>query len=148
LILSKAGKGRNLSALGDLLTTVGKLFKVKVVPAMGVGFGSRTLPTIFSGRVIKVKGSVSKINALVTEYMKVLAQVRARWPIGLGNYLLGKIETSMQKTGILEVDKVYGRKGNFVFVNGRAVGLSSNPQGLAKLAVRISIHQGSDCTHK
>merc|ERR1711959_440059 len=46
--LSKAGKGRNLSALGDLLTTVGKLFKVKVVPAMGVGFGSRTLPTIFS----------------------------------------------------------------------------------------------------
>jgi hypothetical protein len=138
--LSKAGKGRSLSALGDLLTTVGKLFKVKVVPAMGVGFGSRTLPTIFSGRVVKVKGSVSKINALVTEYMKVLAQVRARWPIGLGNYLLGKIETSMQKTGILEVDKVDGRKGNFVFVNGRAVGLSSNPQGLAKLAVRISTY--------
>merc|ERR1711881_630529 len=67
---------------------------------------------------IKVEGSVSKINGLVTEYMKVLSQVRNRFPVGLGNYLMAKLETSMQGTGALEVDKVQDRAGNYVFING------------------------------
>merc|ERR1712146_529952 len=100
--LSKGGKGRNLSSVGDLLTTVGALSKVKVKKAKGLGYGASKLPMIFSGKVIKVKKSVSKINGLVAEYMSVLKQVRERYPMGLGNYLMAKLETSMQGTGALE----------------------------------------------
>merc|ERR1712036_173523 len=104
--LAKGGKNRNLSSVGDLLTTVGALSKVKVKATKGLGFGAKKIPSIFSGKKIKVKGSVSKINGLVTEYMKVLSQVCNRFPVGLGNYLMAKLETSMQGTGALEVDKV------------------------------------------
>merc|ERR1719409_1378888 len=100
--LAKGGKNRNLSSVGDLLTTVGALSKVKVKATKGLGFGAKKIPSIFSGKKIKVKGSVSKINGLVTEYMKVLSQVRNRFPVGLGNYLMAKLETSMQGTGALE----------------------------------------------
>merc|ERR1712036_178113 len=111
--LAKGGKNRNLSSVGDLLTTVGALSKVKVKATKGLGFGAKKIPSIFSGKKIKVKGSVSKINGLVTEYMKVLSQVRNRFPVGLGNYLMAKLETSMQGTGALEVDKVQDRAGNY-----------------------------------
>merc|ERR1712139_360708 len=109
--LAKGGKNRNLSSVGDLS-------KVKVKATKGLGFGAKKIPSIFSGKKIKVKGSVSKINGLVTEYMKVLSQVRNRFPVGLGNYLMAKLETSMQGTGALEVDKVQDRAGNYVFING------------------------------
>jgi len=135
--LSKGGKGRNLSSVGDLLTTVGALSKVKVKKASGLGYGASKLPMIFSGKVIKVKKSVTKINGLVAEYMSVLKQVRERFPIGLGNYLMAKLETSMQGTGALEVDKIADRSGNYVFVNGHAVGLSSKLSDFATLAVHM-----------
>merc|ERR1711975_148968 len=114
--MAKGGKGRNLSSVGDLLATVGALSKVKVKKASGLGYGASKLPMIFSGKVIKVKKSVSKINGLVAEYMSVLKQVRERFPIGLGNYLMAKLETSMQGTGALEVDKIAEKSGNYVFV--------------------------------
>merc|ERR1711966_361294 len=57
------------------------LSKVKVKATKGLGFGAKKIPSIFSGKKIKVKGSVSKINGLVTEYMKVLSQVRNRFPV-------------------------------------------------------------------
>merc|ERR1712070_1125024 len=41
------GKGRNLSSLGDVLSTVASLADVKEVAAEGVGMGSKTLPAIF-----------------------------------------------------------------------------------------------------
>merc|ERR1712159_936300 len=69
--LAKGGKNRNLSSVGDLLTTVGALSKIKVKATKGLGFGAKKIPLIFSGKKIAVKGSVSKINGLVTEYMKV-----------------------------------------------------------------------------
>merc|ERR1711862_868818 len=94
------------SSVGDLLTTVGALSKVKVKKASGLGYGASKFPQIFSGRVIKVKKAVAKINNLVSEYMSVLKQVRERYPMGLGNYLMAKLETSMQGTGALEVDKI------------------------------------------
>merc|ERR1712072_269060 len=77
--LAKGGKNRNLSSVGDLLTTIGRLSKVKVKPAKGLGNGSSKLPAVFGGKSIKVKGSVSKINGLV-EYVRVLGQVRNRYP--------------------------------------------------------------------
>merc|ERR1712094_134351 len=111
--LAKGGKNRNLLSVGDLLTTVGALSKIKVKATKGLGFGAKKIPLIFSGKKIAVKGSVSKINGLVTEYMKVLS----------------------------EVDKVQDRAGNYVFVNGHAVGLSSKLHDFATLAVHMAHYE-------
>jgi len=137
------GKGRNLSSVGDLLSTVASLSSVKATKATGEGFGSKTIPLLFSGKVVKIKGAVSKINGLVNEYVKVIAQVRARWPMGLGKYLIAKLEVAMQGTGALEVDKVSGKAGNYVFINGRAVGLSSKLSDFASLAVRMTNYEAT-----
>merc|ERR1711934_588290 len=48
------GEGRALSSIGDLLETVGALGSVKAKPAAGLGMGGDTLPSIFSGKDIKV----------------------------------------------------------------------------------------------
>merc|ERR1719454_2525612 len=77
------GKGRNLSSLGDLLKSIGALKDVKALAAKGVGFGGKTIELPFSGSVVK-----------------------ARWPLGLGKYLIAKLEVAMQGTGALEVDKI------------------------------------------
>merc|ERR1712193_137107 len=76
--------------------------------------GAKKIPLIFSGKKIAVKGSVSKINGLVTEYMKVLSEVRNRFPVGLGNYVLA---------------------------NGHAVGLSSKLHDFATLAVHMAHYE-------
>merc|ERR1711959_404801 len=67
------------------------LSKGKAAP--GEGFGSPTIPLIFSGKNVKIAGAISKINGLVNEYIKTVGQVRARWPMGLGKYLIAKLET-------------------------------------------------------
>jgi hypothetical protein len=130
------GKGRNLASIGDLLQTVA-VEDVKVKPAQGEGFGAAELPLIFSGEEVKVDNSVSKINGLVNEYIKTMGQVKARWPMGLGKYLLSKLEIAMQKTGALEVDKIAEKAGNYVFINAHAVGLSSKLSDFESLAVAM-----------
>merc|ERR1711988_1737159 len=121
------GKGKNLSSLGDLLMTIGALSSVKEPKAEGIGFGTDNIPAIFTGEKILLhdKGAVSKINGLVNEYTQTTNAVRMRWPMGLGKYLLSKLEESMLEKGVLQVDKVEGKSGNFVFINGHAVGLSN-----------------------
>merc|ERR1711975_210211 len=101
------GKGRNLMSIGDLLQTAASLSAVKAKPAAGEGFGSPKIPLIFSGKNVK-------INGVVNEYIKTIGQVRSRWPMGLGKYLVAKLETAMQSTGALEVDKVADKAGNYV----------------------------------
>merc|ERR1719271_2217870 len=91
---------------------------------------------VTAGHKIKESNSVNKINGLVNEYTKVTNAVRARWPMGLGKYLLLKCEQSMLAKGVLQVDKVSNHAGNFVFVNGRAVGLSNKLNDFESLAVR------------
>merc|ERR1719181_975254 len=135
------GKGRNLSSIGDLLTTVGALSAVKAPKAEGLGMGGKILPPVFSGKNIKVKGAVARINDLVNEYATSAAQVRARWPMGLGKYLLDKLQVSMEGKGVLQVDKVSGKAGNFVYVNGRSVGLSNKLSDFATLASRMSVYE-------
>merc|ERR1712093_821920 len=93
------GKGRNLMSIGDLLQTAASLSSVKAKAAPGEGFGSPTIPLIFSGKHVKIAGAISKINGLVNKY------------------LIAKLETAMQSTGALEVDKVADKAGNYVFVN-------------------------------
>merc|ERR1711964_345100 len=109
------GKGRNLSSIGDLLKTVGALGAVRAPKAEGLGMGGSTIPPVFSGKNIKVPKAVAAINGLVNEYTQSTAQVRARWPMGLGKYLLDKLEISMMAKGVLQVDKVQGKPGNFVY---------------------------------
>merc|ERR1712196_600816 len=46
-------------------------------------------------------------------------------PLGLGHYLLGKVQSSMQKNGLLTVGKVAGKSGQHVFINGHQIGLSN-----------------------
>jgi hypothetical protein len=139
------GKGSNLASVGDLLQTVSAVSKVKPVKAEGVSEGSPTLKLIFSNKEVKAlgKGAVSKINGLVNEYITTMAQVRDRWPMGLGKYLLAKLETAMQGTGALEVDKVSDKAGNFVFVNGHSVGLSSKLSDFESLAVRMTNYEAT-----
>merc|ERR1712022_23380 len=122
------GKGRNLSSVGDLLNTVAGLSTVKTKPAEGMGFGGDSLPLIFSGETIKVDNAVSKTNG----------QVKERWPMGLGHYLIAKLEIAMSKAGALEVDKIEGKSGNYVFMNAHSVGLSSKLSDFEGLAVRMA----------
>merc|ERR1711912_65241 len=135
------GKGRGLGSIGDLLKTVGSRVNVKVGKAEVVGAGATKIPMIFSAKHITVKNPVTKINWLVDEYIKLLAEVQQRWPIGLGSYLLSKVEANMQKRGILEADRVAGKAGNFVFVNAHSVGLSSKLSDFEGLAVRMTRYQ-------
>merc|ERR1712072_1459198 len=132
-----AGRGKNLSSLGEVLVTAASLSKVKAPKAEGLGAGSSKIPSIFSSRKVKVARSATAINGIVNEYSGVLAQVRAHWPMGLGKYLLMKLEESMLAKGVLQVDKVSGKAGNFVFVNGRTVGLSNKLNDFEALAVRM-----------
>merc|ERR1712057_85088 len=119
------GKGRALSSIGDLLATVGAQAAVHAPAEEGVGMGGDELPAIFSGKNIKVSNAVGAINGLVNEYTEACQQVRNRWPMGLGKYLLDRLEISMTGKGVLQVDKVEGKSGNFVYINGRSVGLSN-----------------------
>merc|ERR1719478_95649 len=135
------GKGRNLSSLGDLLKSIGALKDVKALAAKGVGFGGKTIELPFSGSVVKADDSVSKVNGLVNEYLGMMTGVKARWPLGLGKYLIAKLEVAMQGTGALEVDKISDKAGNFVFINAHAVGLSSKLSDFETLAVRMTHYE-------
>jgi len=134
------GKGRNLSSIGDLLNTLAT-DSAKPKPASGVGDGAKKIPDLFSGKSISVSSSVTKINGLVNQYVSNLAEVKDRWPMGLGKYLLAKFEVAMQEKGALEVDKIEGKSGNYVFMNGHAVGLSSKLSDFEALAVPMNLFE-------
>merc|ERR1711985_175544 len=135
------GKGQNLSSIGDLLRVVGAMGAVKAPKAMGLGMGGSTIRSVFSGKDIKVGNAVAAVNGLVNEYAMACKGVRARWPLGLGKYLMNRLEVSMLAKGVLQVDKVSGKPGNYVYMNGRSVGLSSKLQDFASLASRMSVYE-------
>merc|ERR1712054_60262 len=136
-----AGKGRGLSSIGDLLQTVAAIGAVKAPKAESPGFGSAKLTEIFSGKTMKVPNAVAKINGLVNEFTTSAKQVRERWPMGLGKYLLDKLEESMMGKGALQVDKVDGKSGNYVFLNGHSVGLSNKLSDFAALAAKMTTYE-------
>merc|ERR1719171_3070020 len=135
------GKGRGLSSIGDLLQTVAAIGAVKAKKAEGLGMGGDKIETIFSGKEIKVSNAVAKINGLVNEFTTSSKQVRERWPMGLGKYLLDKLEVSMSGKGVLQVDKVDGKNGNYVYINGRSVGLSNKLSDFSSLASKMSVYE-------
>merc|ERR1719409_1150611 len=125
------GKGRNLSSIGDLVQTIGALGAAHAVKAQGLGMGGSKIRSVFSGKSVKVGNSLAAVNGLVNEYAGSCKLVRARWPMGLGKYLMDK----------LEVDKLSGKKGNFVYINGRSVGLSNKLNDFASLAAKMSVYE-------
>jgi len=135
------GKGRALSSIGDMLVTVGALADIPAPSAEGVGFGGSSIPQIFSGKTVKVSNAMAAINGLVNEYSQACAQVRLRWPLGLGKYLMDRFEMSMADKGVLQVDKIEGKSGNFVYINGRSVGLSNKLSDFAGLASRMNTYE-------
>jgi hypothetical protein len=135
------GAGKALSALGDLMTTVGNMGAVRAPDKEGIGLGGNQMPTIFSGKTVKVSSSINVVNGLVDEYTQSVDQVKLRWPMGLGKYLLDKLEMSMHKKGVLQVEKVEGKNGQFVFINARSVGLSNKMRDFQKLALRMSTYE-------
>jgi len=135
------GQGRGMSSIGDLCLTVGSLGAVHAPAEEGVGMGGDELPAIFSGKTIKVSNAVGAINGLVNEFTESASQVRNRWPMGLGKYLLERLEASMMDKGVLQVDKIEGKSGNFVFINGRSVGLSNKLSDFGELAASMSTYE-------
>merc|ERR1711937_303139 len=137
------GKGKNLSSIGDLLINVAALSKVKPSKSLGIGAGSKKIKNIFSMSKIPVQGSYTLVNGLVNEYTSVTNACRLRWPMGLGKYLLGRLEASMLKKGVLQVDKLQGKPGNYVFMNGRALGLSNKLNSFEALAVQMHKYEAN-----
>merc|ERR1711871_343153 len=135
------GKRRGMSSIGDLCLTVGSLGAVHAPAEEGVGMGGDELPAIFSGKTVKVSNAVGAINGLVNEFTESASQVRNRWPMGLGKYLLERLEASMMDKGVLQVDKIEGKSGNFVFLNGRSVGLSNKMSDFGRLASRMTTYE-------
>merc|ERR1711871_480032 len=137
------GKGRNLSSVGDLLNAIAAVSGTRTKPAQGPGFGGDSIPLVFSGKDVKVDNAVSKINGLVNEYIDEISQVKSRWRLGLGSYLIAKLEIAMGKAGALEVDKIEGKAGNYVFMNAHSVGLSSKLSDFEGLAVRMADYEAA-----
>merc|ERR1712178_549181 len=135
------GKGQNLSSIGDLLRTIGAMGAVKAPNAQGLGMGGDKIRSIFAGKDIKVGNALAAVNGLVNEYAMACKGVRARWPLGLGKYLLDKLEVPMLAKGVLQVDKVAGKTGNYVYMNGRSVGLSNKLNDFATLASKMSVYE-------
>merc|ERR1711881_678647 len=143
-VIDYRGKKKgSLSSVGDLLATLGALDSVKIRAAPGLGLGGGKSPPLFAGKKVKQAKSLSKINGLVNEFTRSVGQVRMRWPLGLGKYLLDKLEESMMTRGVLEVDKIAGKRGNFVFINGRSVGLSNKLNDFSKLSSGMSAYEST-----
>jgi len=136
------GKGKNLSSLGDLLNSIASLSAVKPVASEGLS-ASSTIPAIFSSDKIKVDNKVTKINGMVNEFVQTANACRQRWPLGLGKYLVNKLEASMSAKGVLQVDKIGDKAGNFVFVNGHTVGLSNKLTDFEELAVKMGSYEST-----
>merc|ERR1711918_269448 len=146
------GKGRALSSIGDLLASVGALGAVHAPKAEGIGLGGSKLPKIFGGDSVKVSNAVASINGLVNEYADMTAQVRGRWPMGIGKYLMDRLGISMTGKGVLQVDKIENKPGNYVYINARSIGLSNKMSDFAGLAAKMSTYEATSpssplCSH-
>merc|ERR1712225_113632 len=79
-------------------------------------------------------------DAVATRAQAVLS-LKVETAKKIKKYLLDKLEVAMLAKGVLQVDKVNDRHGNFVYVNGHTVGLSNKLSDFAKLACRMSNYE-------
>merc|ERR1712070_19169 len=130
-----------LSSIGDFLYSVSQIADIKTKPAEGISAGSGSIVSAFGGEIIPEVPEINKVNGLVDEYMNLYAQCRDRWPYGLCKYLLVKLAESMTKDGVLTVGKKDGASGQFVYMSGKAVGLSNKLDAFAAIGVRVHKYQ-------
>merc|ERR1712072_259550 len=135
------GKGRGLSSIGDFLQSVAIISKTRTKASEGLGAGLKKVLPAFSGKLVPVVNEINKVNGLVNEYMGVYTQVRMRWRLGLGKYLLAKLARAMQGKGILTVGKKSGASGQWVYPTGSSLGLSSKFEDFQKIGCRINHYQ-------
>jgi len=141
-IIDYVQKGEtNLLSIGDFMQSVAMVAKNKVKAQEGVSAGAGSMKTPFEGGLVMDVKGMNDINGLTNEFMQVYNGVRARWPHGLGKYLLVKLADSMAKGGILEVGKARGHEGQWVYINGKALGLSNKVGEFAKVGARINHYQ-------
>merc|ERR1712054_127176 len=106
-----------------------------------------------SNYVIKGKGmNLSSLGDLLVS-INQLSSVHVPMASGVGagegsipNVFSGeavKVEEAMLGKGVLMVDKVADKAGNFVFLNGHAVGLSNKLNDLEELAVRMADYEAT-----
>merc|ERR1712010_411931 len=134
------GEG-NLLSIGDFLQSVAMIAKVKITPEEGVSAGGDSIKTPFGGNLVKDVKGMNDVNGLTNEFMKTYNAVRARWTQGLGKYLLVKLADSMAKGGILAVGKKSGSAGQFIYVTGKALGLSNKMEDFQSLGARVNHYQ-------
>merc|ERR1711988_583232 len=108
------GSRKGLNSIGDFLQSVAVVPEVK---------------------------EINKVNGLCDEYMQVYAAVRARWPYGIGKYMLVKLADSMTKEGVLRVGSKSGSSGQWVMMNAKTLGLSNKLDEFDSIAVRITHYQ-------
>merc|ERR1712054_710215 len=103
--------------------------------------GAGELIAPFSGSIVPEVKEINKVNGLCDEYMQVYAAVRARWPYGIGKYMLVKLADSMTKEGVLRVGSKSGSSGQWVMMNAKTLGLSNKLDEFDSIAVRITHYQ-------
>jgi len=130
----------SLVSLADVLLTV-KSFD-KVVTPLGVGFwgrdGSQAAP------ILPLLGSEApaahKVNlgaeALVNEYATLIAGVAMRWPVGLGEYTVGKMDEAMHGEGLLL--KRDSDVGIVLTINSHAIGLTDQLSEFQEVRVPVT----------
>jgi hypothetical protein len=135
------GKGRGLSSIGEFLQAVAAVSAIKTKAAEGITAGSGKLTPPFGGAVITEVRDINKVNGLVNEYMNVYSQVRMAYPYGIGKYLLEKLADSMTKGGVLTIGKKSGASGQWVYLNGKTLGLSSRMSEFGAVGARLTHYQ-------
>jgi len=138
----QSSKGyRNLMSIGDFLQTVAIAAKSKTDVAYGIGAGLGAIAPAFGGAPVKESAAKTKTDGLVNEYTLLFTQVRMRWGMGLGKYLLAKLNESMAGKGVLTVGKKFDAEGQFVYVSGNKLGLSNKLSDLQSIAAPLVAYQ-------
>jgi hypothetical protein len=141
-MIEKGGLSKNsLSSIGDFLYAVSEGSTVKTKPAEGVAAGAGFLTATFSGDIVPEVSEINKVNGLVDEYMEIYTSVSMRWPYGLGNYLLKKLSHALTKEGVLTIGSKDGSEGQWVYLSGKAIGLSSKMGELEAVGARVTHYQ-------
>jgi len=135
------GQGKGLSAIGDFLQTIAVGADIHTKPALGVSAGTGGIVSTFSGDLIPDVKELNKVNGLADEYYSHFADVSARWPYGLGKYLLMKMGDALHKDGVLTVGKKSGASGQWVYLNGHMLGLSHKMDEFEDIACRLTHYQ-------
>jgi len=135
--------GDYLVSIGDFCLTIAKLAKMRPQPAFGIGMGRKTVLPLFGSKPFKVQGTLKMVNGIVNEYMRVVMQVRNRWGMGIGKYLLKKLEASMQSNGCLVIARKGAKRSQKVYINAHAVGLSNKLEDFRRLAVSITSYEAT-----